>query len=350
LGGILKKSFKFIVAVAATSLVASVAVTPAAHGATKQKVCIALDTAGINDKSFNQSSYEGAKMALQRGFASSIKYAPAKSNADYAPNITKFLSEKCTVIIGVGFLLGDAITAAAKANPGVKFAIVDGGSGGANLKGITFKTDENSFIAGYMAAAMTKSGKVGTYGGIPIPPVTIFMEGYANGVAHYNLIKNKNVQVLGWNTETKTGTFLGGFDDTTKALQTSISLEQQGADFIFPVAGGMQATTAANSQKTKKSSVIWVDAKVMSTGKQYANVTPVSVVKGLAEGVLATVKEAYDGKFTSKEYVGTMANKGVSIAITPAWNNKIPAKLKAEINQLSKDIAAGRILALDPIE
>jgi len=294
LGGILKKSFKFIVAVAATSLVASVAVTPAAHGATKQKVCVALDTAGINDKSFNQSSYEGAKMALSRGYASSIKYAPAKSNADYAPNITKFISEKCTLIVGVGFLLGDAIAAAAKANPNVKFGFVDGWGLGNNVKAITYKTDENSFIVGYMAAAMSKTGKVG--------------------------------------------------------LQTSISLEQQGADFIFPVAGGMQATTAANSQKTKKSSVIWVDAKVMNTGKQYANVTPVSVVKGLAEGVFATIKEAHDGKFTSKAYVGTMANKGVSIALTPAWNNKIPAKLKAEINQLSKDIAAGRILALDPIE
>ncbi|MDA3030562.1 MAG: ABC transporter substrate-binding protein, partial [Actinomycetota bacterium] len=187
-------------------------------------------------------------------------------------------------------------------------------------------------------------------GGIPIPTVTIFMEGFANGVDHYNLMKNKNVQVLGWNTETKTGTFLGGFDDTTKALQTSISLEQQGADFIFPVAGGMQATTAANSQKTKKSKVIWVDAKVMNTGAQYANVTPVSVVKGLGQGVLATVKEAYDGKFSSKMYVGTMANKGVSIALTPAWNKKIPAKLKAEIKQLSKDIAAGKIIALDPVE
>jgi len=249
LGGILKKSFKFIVAVAATSLVASVAVTPAAHGATKQKVCVALDTAGINDKSFNQSSYEGAKMALKRGFASSIKYAPAKSNADYAPNITKFISEKCTLIVGVGFLLGDAIAAAAKANPNVKFGFVDGWGLGNNVKAITYKTDENSFIVGYMAAAMSKTGKVGTYGGLQIPTVTIFMEGYANGVAHYNLMKNKNVQVLGWNTETKTGTFLGGFDDTTKALQTSISLEQQGADFIFPVAGGMQATTAANSQK-----------------------------------------------------------------------------------------------------
>ena len=346
----MKKSFKFVVAIAATSLVASVAVTPAAHGATKQKVCVALDTAGINDKSFNQSSYEGAKLALSKGYASSIKYAPAKSNADYTPNINKFIAEKCNLIIGVGYLLGDAIAAAAKANPNINFGFVDGWGMGNNVKAITYKTDENSFIVGYMAAALSKTGKVGTYGGLPIPTVTIFMEGYANGVAHYNLMKNKNVQVLGWNTDTKTGTFLGGFDDTTKALQTSISLEQQGADFIFPVSGNMQATTAANSQKTKKSSVIWVDAKVMNTGAQYANVTPVSVVKGLAEGVLATVKEAYDGKFSSKAYVGTMANNGVSIALTPAWDKKIPATLKAEINQLSKDIAAGKIIALSPIE
>jgi len=350
LGGILKKSIKLIVAIAATSLVTSVAVTPAAHGATKQKVCVALDTAGINDKSFNQSSYDGAKMALSKGYASSIKYAPAKSNAEYAPNINKFVSEKCTLIVGVGFLLGDAIAAAAKANPSVKFGFVDGWGLGNNVKAITYKTDENSFIAGYIAAALSKTGKVGTYGGVPIPSVTIFMEGFANGVAHYNLMKDKDVKVLGWNTETKTGTFLGGFDDTTKALQTSISLEQQGADFIFPVAGAMTLTTAANSQKTKKSSVIWVDVPVMGPAAQYANVTPVSVVKGLAEGVLATIKEAHDGKFTSKEYVGTMANKGVSIPITPAWNSKIPANLKAEINQLVKDIVSGKIIALNPVE
>jgi len=346
----LKKSIKLVVAIAATSLVTSVAVTPAAHGATKQKVCVALDTAGINDKSFNQSSYDGAKMALSKGYASSIKYAPAKSNAEYAPNINKFVSEKCTLIVGVGFLLGDAIAAAAKANPSVKFGFVDGWGLGNNVKAITYKTDENSFIAGYIAAALSKTGKVGTYGGVPIPSVTIFMEGFANGVAHYNLMKDKDVKVLGWNTETKTGTFLGGFDDTTKALQTSISLEQQGADFIFPVAGAMTLTTAANSQKTKKSSVIWVDVPVMGPAPQYASVAPVSVVKGLAEGVLATIKEAHDGKFTSKEYVGTMANKGVSIPITPAWNSKIPANLKAEINQLVKDIVSGKIIALNPVE
>ena len=149
-------------AIAAASLISSVAISPAANAATKQKVCVALDTAGINDKSFNQTSYEGAKRALKAGYASSIEYLPAKSNADYAPNMKKFLDKKCTLIIGVGFLLGDAITAAAIANPSVNFALVDGWSVGKNQKGITYKTDENSFLVGYLAAGMSKTGKVAT--------------------------------------------------------------------------------------------------------------------------------------------------------------------------------------------
>jgi len=337
----LKNTYKVVVAIAAASLITSVAVAPANAAGTKQKVCVALDTAGINDKSFNQTSYEGAKAAKAAGYASTIEYLPAKSGADYVPNIKKFLDKKCTLIIGIGYLLGDAIGDAAAKNPGVNFALVDGWSGGKNQKGITYKTDENSFLVGYLAAGMSKTGKVATYGGLQIPTVTIFMEGYARGVEYYNAANDKDVKVLGWDTKNKTGTFLGSFEDTTAALAKSVAFEQQGADFIFPVSGNMQATTAGNSLKTKKSSVIWVDAAVMDTGKQYASVTPVSALKGLKEGVLATVKEAYDGKFTNKEYVGTLKNKGVSYLITPSWSKKIPAKLQQEVKDLSDAIASG---------
>jgi basic membrane protein A len=340
LGGILKNSYKVVVAIAAASLLTTVAVAPA-NAKTKQKVCVALDTAGINDKSFNQTSYEGAKAAKAAGYASTIEYLPAKSGADYAPNVQKFVDKGCTSIIGVGYLLGDAIGAAAAKNPKINFSLVDGWSGGANQKGITYKTDENSFLVGYLAAGMSKTKKVATYGGLQIPTVTIFMNGYANGVEFYNALNGTNVQVLGWNPSTQKGTFLGSFDDTTKALSTSIAFEQQGADFIFPVAGGMQSATAGNSIKSKKSKVIWVDAAVMDTGKQYASVTPVSALKGLKEGVLAAVKEAYDGKFTNAPYVGTLKNKGVSYVITPSWSSKIPAKLQKDLKGIAADIAAG---------
>jgi basic membrane protein A and related proteins len=342
----LSKKLRVLSIIAASTLVAGVAVAPAAQAAgTKQKVCVALDTGGINDKSFNQTSYAGALAAKAKGYASTVEYAPAKSNADYAPNLKKFVDKKCTLIIGVGFLVADAIIASAAANPGVNYAIVDYGSGAANVKGITFKTNENSFLMGYLAAGMSKTGKVATYGGIAIPTVTIFMDGYAKGVEYYNDVKSKSVQVLGWNPATKTGTFLGSFEDTTKALATSLAFEQQGADVIFPVAGGLQVTTAANSLKSKKSNVIWVDSAVMGTGAKYASVTPVSALKGLNQGVLATVKEAFDGKFTNRQYVGTLKNKGVGYVITPAWSKKIPASLLKEVRELGKDIAGGWVPA-----
>jgi len=338
----LKNSYKVVVAIAAASLLTSVAVAPA-NAATKQKVCVALDTAGINDKSFNQTSYEGAKAAKAAGYASTIEYLPAKSGADYVPNIQKFVDKKCTLIIGIGYLLGDAMKAAATKNPTIKFAIVDDPSGGANLKGIQYQTDESAFLVGYFAAAMSKTGKVATYGGIPIPPVTIWMDGYAYGVKYYNQVKNKNVTLLGWDAKTQTGKMLGGFEAPTEALAASVAFEQQDADYIFAVAGGMQATTAANSLKTKKSNVVWVDATVMGTGPQYASVTPISATKGLKEGVLAVIKETYDGKFTNKAYVGTLKNKGVGYVITPAWAKKVPASLQTELKDLAADIGAGII-------
>lgn len=338
----MKKSYKVVVAIAAASLLTSVAVAPA-NAATKQKVCVALDTAGINDKSFNQTSYEGAKAAKAAGYASTIEYLPAKSGADYVPNIQKFVDKKCTLIIGIGYLLGDAMKAAATKNPTIKFAIVDDPSDGANLKGIQYQTDESAFLVGYFAAAMSKTGKVATYGGLPIPPVTIWMDGYAYGVEYYNIVKGKNVALLGWDAKTQTGKMLGGFEAPTEALAASVGFEQQGADYIFGVSGGMQAVTAANSLKTKKSNVVWVDATVMGTGPQYASVTPISATKGLKEGVLAVIKETYDGKFTNKAYLGTLKNKGVGYVITPAWSKKIPKSLQTELKDLAADIGAGII-------
>ncbi len=105
----MKNTYKVVVAIAAASLISSLAVAPANAAVKKQKVCVALDTAGINDKSFNQTSYEGAKAAKAAGYASTIEYLPAKSTADFTPNIQKFVDKKCTMIIGIGYLLGDAM-------------------------------------------------------------------------------------------------------------------------------------------------------------------------------------------------------------------------------------------------
>ena len=108
-----------------------------------------------------------------------------------------------------------------------------------------FDTAQAAFLAGYLAAGYSKSGKVATYGGLKIPPVTIFMDGFADGVAYYNQQKSKNVQVLGWDKATQNGTFAESFTDQDKGKALSDTFVAQGADVIMPVAGGTGLGTAA---------------------------------------------------------------------------------------------------------
>jgi basic membrane protein A len=345
LGGILKKSYKVVVAIAAASLLTSVAVAPA-NAATKQKVCVALDTGGINDKSFNELSYAGAKSAKAKGYASSVEYLPAGKS--YDENVKKFVDKKCTVIVGVGYLLGDAVTASAKANPGIKYIMVDYVIDAPNVKSLTYNTNENSFLAGYMAAGYTKTGVVATYGGAPIPTVSIFMDGYAAGVEYYNIVNKKSVKVLGWDRESKTGTFVGGFTDQVKAKELSVAFEAQKADVIFPVGGSLVVGTVDNSLKSKKSVALWVDADAHLAAPKYDSVVMLSVLKGLQISVEQAIKSVYDGKFTKTTYVGTLKNKGVSIS--PLYGKYkttlISKKLQTEVADLASDIAAG-IISID---
>jgi basic membrane protein A len=270
MNSLLKKTTTIVAALTALTLIAGCS-SSSDSASGNVKACLALDTGGVDDKSFNASAWAGAQAAEEAG--AEVKYLAATSDADYAPNIKKLVDEGCSVIVGVGFLINGAIVEAAKANPDTKFAIVDqdgkdhGPAGDQypgtvieNLKGIEFATNQAAFQAGYLAAGYSKTGKVATYGGLNIPPVTIFMDGFARGVAHYNSVKGKKVSILGWNTAKKDGTFVGGFSDQAKALQISKNFEQQGADVIFPVAGGLGAATANQSMTGKKSVTIWVDS------------------------------------------------------------------------------------------
>ena len=347
----MKKSLKVVAAVAVVALSFGVA-GPSANAAVKTKACVALDTGGIDDKSFNASSWAGA-LSVKSG-SISVEYLPAASSADYAPNIKKFVDNKCTIIIGVGFAISSSIVASAKANPKINYAVVDDAALDCNadysvcnpvknVKGLTFATDQSAFLAGYVAAGYSKTGKVATYGGAPYPTVTIFMDGFAKGVAYYNKIKKTNVTVLGWDPAKKTGEFIGDFANTTKALQTSKNFEQAGADVIMPVAGGLGATTAQNSIDSKKSVTIWVDTDGFVSANKYKSVLLTSVMKGLGESVASAIKESATGKYTNTAYVGTLANGGTKIAPFHDLAKKVPAKVQNEVRKIAEDIKSGKL-------
>ena len=175
------------------------------------------------------------------------KYLESQQQTDYEKNINAFIEEKCDLIVTVGFLLGDATKAAAEANPDVKFAIVDYAYDPVipNVLGLIFATDQAAFLAGYVAAGITKTGKVGTFGGIQIPTVTIFMDGFYCGVQYYNEKNGTNVEVLGWDPATQKGLFTGNFESTDDGRAMGETLMDEGADIIMPVAGPVGLGTAA---------------------------------------------------------------------------------------------------------
>jgi len=344
----LKKTTKFVAILAAATLAFGIS-APAANAA-GTKACLALDTGGVDDKSFNQSSWDGAQAAAKANSAIKVEYLPANSSADFKVNIKKFVDNKCDVIIGVGFAISSAIVESAKANPKVKYAVVDdAGLDGfpgvpvANVKGITYSTDQAAFMAGYLAAGVTKTGKVATYGGAPYPTVTIFMDGFAKGVAHYNKLKGKKVEVLGWDTAKKTGEFIGDFGNTAKALQTSKNFEQAGADIILPVAGGLGAVTAQNSMTSKKSKVIWVDTDGFVSANKYRSVLLTSVMKGLGNSVKSVINDVAANKFTNSAYVGTLKNGGTTIAPYHDLIRQVPSSLRKEVTQLRSAIISGKV-------
>ena len=307
----------------------------------KVKICQVTDTGGIDDKSFNATAWKGVEDAITE-LGIEGKYLESKEVADYEKNINAFLEEKCDLIIGVGYLLTDATKAAAEANVDSKFTGIDFSFTPAipNVVGQEFQTDEAAFLAGYLAAGMTKTGKVATFGGLPIPPVTIFMDGFARGVQYYNSVKGTTVEVLGWNTETLEGTMAMSFDDQQKGKELGISFMDEGADIILPVAGPVGLGTAAAVKERGNAWVIGVDADWAVTQPNFADVTLTSVLKFMDHSTMAVIQAVLDGTFTGGTYVANIANDGVGLA-TP--NAVVPAELIAELEAIKADVIAGKV-------
>lgn len=321
--------------------------SPAATQYPNFKACMVSDTGGFNDHSFNETSLAGL---IQAGKTYGVQVSKLQSNqdSDYATNLKTLASQKCNEITSVGFLLANATLAAAQANPKIDYAIIDNEyttkSGAqakipSNLKELLFNTDEAAFLGGYLAAGMTKSGKIGTMGGLEIPSVTIYMDGFLKGIDQYNKDTGKKVELLGWNG--KSGAFSNNFDDVSRCKSIAQTQIQQGADIEFPVAGGcgegaLQAAKAANDLG------IWVDTDGYVSEPDYKDMLLASVMKRVDTATITGIVDAASGKWSNKPYYGTLANGGVGLAPwhDNAVDNAIPAALKSKVAQYQKEIEA----------
>jgi basic membrane protein A len=336
---------------AASSSSPSTASASASASAAAYNACMVLDTGGVDDRSFNQSSWQGMTDANAKKPNITVSYVASNSQNDYTPNLTAEQSKGCATIIAVGGLMSDAVKTAAAAHPTQQYAEVDAPSSGPNVYGIQFNTAQGGFLGGYLAAGMTKSGIVATYGGLNIPPVTIYMDGFWEGVQYYNKIKGTKVKVLGWDeTNQKGGTFAQSFTDQGKGRSITQSFISAGADIIFPVAGGTGLGSGAAAQASGgKVSVIWVDTDGCVSAPTYCGVFLTSVVKGLASAVTTYVTTAAGGTaLGGQNFIGTLTNSGTGLAPYHDFASKVPAALQAEVTQVGADITSGKITLTSP--
>ena len=309
------------------------------------KACMVSDSGGFDDKSFNQTSLAGLT-AAEEDLGVQTATIESASDAEYADNLQSLVDEGCNQITTVGFLLGDATREAAEANPDIDYAIVDfeftdpetfEPNPPDNAKGLTFDTGQPSFLAGYTAAATSESGKVGTFGGLNIPTVTIFMTGFLQGVEYYNEENDADVKVIGWNG--KDGSFTEDFEDQAKGQQVAEQMIQQGADVIFPVAGpaGLGGLKAAQDNDAWG---IWVDTDGCVSAAEYCDTLLTSVVKGMDVAVEQAIEDSVNDEFTNEVYRGTLENDGVGLA---DLGEDVPSEVADKVEELRQMIIDGEI-------
>ena len=305
--------------------------------------CQVTDVGGIDDKSFNATAWKGMEDAVA-DLGIGAKYLESQQQTDYEVNINAFVEEGCDLIMSVGFLLGDATAAAAGANPDQLFGIVDVNWLAAdNLYGSGFAINEATFLAGYLAAGMTQTGVVATYGGIQIPPVEIFMDGFVLGVEAYNAAHGTEVQTLGWDPAARNGLFVGNFESTDDGRTMGESLMDEGADIIMPVAGPVGAGTLAVMEERGAGWIIGVDNDWSVAFASQAEYVLASALKNMDLYVHETIDAAIDGTFVGGNYLGTLDNGGVGLGFGTV---EVPAELKAEIDALVPEIVAGNVATL----
>jgi basic membrane protein A len=308
--------------------------------------CAVSDEGSWNDKSFNESVYDGLLMAeSQLG----VQIAEAESNSaeDFQPNLQAMVDAGCDITFAVGFNLVADVNAMAAANPEMYFVTIDGWSeGNANLKPVVYNMAESSYLAGYASAAYSTTKVVGTYGGLQIPAVTDFMDGFYYGAMAWGAENGVEVTVVGWDPVAQAGDFIGDFvpnSGTSKAI--AAAQIQAGADVVFPVGGDQfGAVSEAIKEAGIDGVMVGVDKDVALTSPEYADYVLTSAEKRMTNAVYDIVAElSAGGAFNGDAYVGTLANGGTGLSPFYAFDSKIDDATKARLAELEAGIIAGEV-------
>lgn len=306
---------KIASAIAATLMLGTVLVGCGNGNSGSEKVkhtaALVTDGGSIDDKSFNQSAWEGLEAwgkenKLEKG-VNGYNYAQSNSDADFTPNINKLIKAKYSTIFGIGYKLAPAIKKTAKQNPKTNFVIIDDVVSGKNVASVTFKSEQSSFLAGVAAAETTKTNKVGFLGGVKSDVITTFEKGFIQGVHAVNPKITVDVK------------YAGSFTKADLGQSMATAMYNNGEDVIFHAAGGTGSgafTAAKNLAKNgKKVWVIGVDQDQKADGAyKGGNVTLASAVKEVGNAAKDIANKAMKDKFPGGKIVTyDLKSKGVDL-------------------------------------
>ncbi|MGE8034285.1 BMP family ABC transporter substrate-binding protein [Lysinibacillus sp. KCTC 33748] len=304
-------------------------------------VAMVTDVGGVDDKSFNQSAWEGVQEfgkehGLKKGDGG-FDYLQSKSDADYDSNLNALLRRDFNLIYGIGFMMEDSITAIAEENPDNHFAIIDAEVKADNVVSVLFKEQEGAFLAGVAAAKMSKSGKIGFVGGVDIPVINRFEAGFFEGAKAVN----PDIEI--------TSKYTAAFDKADLGKVTANSMYSSGVDVIFHAAGATGNGVFSEAKERKKKDpnaniwVIGVDADQYEEGKVdgKTNVTLTSMLKGVNTAVVDISNKAKKGEFPGgKTLTYGLAEDGVKLADS---RGAIPEDVLKVIEEYKEKIAKGEI-------
>ncbi|EMT46838.1 MULTISPECIES: BMP family protein [Anoxybacillus] len=311
--------------------------------ASEFSVAMVTDVGGIDDKSFNQSAWEGLQKfgeenGLKKG-KGGYDYLQSQSDADYATNLNKLVRNDFDLIFGIGFLMTDAITEIAEQKPDNKFAIVDSVVEKPNVASITFKEHEGSFLVGVVAGLMTKTNKIGFVGGMEIPLIEKFESGFIAGVKAVN--PNATVEVQ----------YAGAFDKADKGKAIASSMYASGIDVIYHAAGATGNgvfSEAIDLKKQDPNKEIWVigvdrdqyeEGKVPGTDK---SVTLTSMVKRVDVAVYDLATKTKNGNFPGGQAV-EYGLKEDGVGIAPTTKNNVPEDVLKQVDEWKQKIINGEV-------
>ncbi len=306
-------------------------------------ITVGLVTAvgGIEEKFYSALAWKGVQQA-ENLFTIDAAYKESATEGDYAKMLDAFASD-VDLTVALGEEMSTAVKEAAAAHPDANFLIIDAESNASNVRGATFEVASPSFLAGYLAAGMSKTGVVCTYGASDEEAITEYMTGFFNGADYYRRQKGANIDILGWDVYEKSGVFLEDANSEDEGYAVAKDFFDQKCDVLFAAA---RDAAKGSARAAQQQGALFIGATVdwYEVFPEYGNVTLTSVMKNTEKAVYDNIVAYAAGSFQGGEnYIGSLENNGVMLAPYHQFEEKVPKKMQDEIIQVKNNILTGHL-------